>query len=258
MKRFGAAVLSIIMSFMMAAAVLPETAAAEEEAYRYGTVTLYSTYAPGETLTDGFYYTDSWFFEDPAVRNDSLALVSIQLTAAAADGEGGCGTDFLSDLGFEESGCYGFETDDPDGAGYTWGKKEISSDGESFTLIAVAMQSYSLDKAAKKRAEKITPELIAKYPQFHFAWLNEFIEVTPKGCSKATGLSKYLDSVQSREDNVLVIGDSGNDVPMFEAYYEQSFCMSHSPASVKSHAKHIVESFSDLEKYLCPLEDSNL
>ncbi len=152
MKRFGAAVLSIIMSFMMAAAVLPETAAAEEEAYRYGTVTLYSTYAPGETLTDGFYYTDSWFFEDPAVRNDSLALVSIQLTAAAADGEGGCGTDFLNDLGFEESGCYGFETDDPDGAGYTWGKKEISSDGESFTLIAVAMQSYSLDIAAKKRA----------------------------------------------------------------------------------------------------------
>ena len=132
--------------------------------------------------------------------------------------------------------------------------RQVIADGEAYKLMIL----IGVSRSAKKRAEKITPELIARYPQFHFAWLNEFIEVTPKGCSKATGLSKYLDSVQSREDNVLVIGDSGNDVPMFEAYYEQSFCMSHSPASVKAHAKHIVESFSDLEKYLCPLEDSNL
>ena len=113
-----------------------------------------------------------------------------------------------------------------------------------------------VSKKSQIKAEGITKELVAKYPQFHFAWLNEFIEITPKGCTKATGVAKYLDSVGLSEDNVYVIGDSGNDVPMFEAFYENSFCMGHAPQSIREKAKHVVENYTDLEHTLYPLEDS--
>ena len=113
-----------------------------------------------------------------------------------------------------------------------------------------------VSKKSQIKAEGITKELVEKYPQFHFAWLNEFIEITPKGCTKATGVAKYLDSVGLSEDNVYVIGDSGNDVPMFEAFYENSFCMGHAPQSIREKAKHVVENYTDLEHTLYPLEDS--
>ena len=118
------------------------------------------------------------------------------------------------------------------------------------------MVLIGVTKKAKKKAEIITKELIEKYPQFHFAWLNEFIEITPKGCTKATGVAKYLDSIGLSEDNVYVVGDSGNDVPMFEAFYEHSFCMGHAPQSIRAKAKHVVTNYVDLEKALYPLEDS--
>ena len=56
---------------------------------------------------------------------------------------------------------------------------------------------------------------------------------------------------------MLVVGDSGNDISMFEAYQKNSFCMEHSPDAVKKHAAHVVKRFYDLEKYLYPSEERN-
>ena len=149
MKRITKTLISFVIIFAMLAGFLPKAAAADELSYRYGTADLYSTFTSGETLTDSFYYTDAWFFEDPGVRNDSLALLSMQLTASAVEGVGGAGTAFLENLGFEEIGGYGFDSEDPDGFNYIWGKKEISSGGETAELIAVTIQSYSLDGPTK-------------------------------------------------------------------------------------------------------------
>ena len=50
---------------------------------------------PGETYQDSYYYQDSWFWEEPFKRNDSLALLSMQLTAAAVSGnDKGLGVSF--------------------------------------------------------------------------------------------------------------------------------------------------------------------
>ena len=57
------------------------------------------------------------------------------------------------------------------------------------------------------------------------------------------------------KENVSVIGDSGNDAPMFEAFYENSYCMAHSHRLVKQKAKHVVSSVADLEAYLYPSAD---
>lgn len=119
------------------------------------------------------------------------------------------------------------------------------------------MMMVGLNKKAKLRAKQITEELSEKYPQFEFAWIEQFVEITPKGCSKASGLSFYLDYQRISHDNVIVVGDSGNDFPMFDAFHENSYCMAHSPKSVRSRASHVISRVSDLEQVLYPSEDSN-
>ncbi len=124
-------------------------------------------------------------------------------------------------------------------------------------LSAKLMLLVGVTKKKIAYSEKLTKELEEKYPDFNFMWLKEFIEITPKGCSKADGVSYYLEHNNISADNVLVVGDSGNDVPMFDRFPGRSFCMSHAPASVRERAAHTVDRVSDLEKMLYPSVDSN-
>lgn len=125
--------------------------------------------------------------------------------------------------------------------------------GEAYKLMILV----GLSKKRQKLAKKITEKLQHDYPQFDFVWLNQFIEITPKGCNKANGLSIYLDKLGVSKDNVAVVGDSGNDVPMFRLFHEQSYCMAHSPQEIRAEAAHVIKSVSDLEMTLYPSEDSN-
>ena len=113
-----------------------------------------------------------------------------------------------------------------------------------------------LSKKKQLEAKGITAGLAEKYPGFEFAWLNQFIEITPKGCSKASGVAFYLDYLGLNQDNVVVVGDSGNDVPMFEAFHEQSYCMEHARPAIKEHAAHVISRVSDLRSVLCPSVDN--
>ena len=90
------------------------------------------------------------------------------------------------------------------------------------------------------------------YPNAEFSWCNQAIEITPKGCSKGQGLEFYLDYHSIPRDNVLVVGDSGNDISMFEEFKNNSFCLEHGSPSVKKHAAHVIRRFYDLEKYIYP------
>lgn len=111
-------------------------------------------------------------------------------------------------------------------------------------------------KTKKKFAEQLTKQLSEEYPDFAFSWVSQFIEVAPKGCTKAEGVAFYLAKLGIPNDNVIVVGDSGNDIPMFDAFHSGSYCMEHSPASVKTHAAHTIASVGDLEEVLYPSEDS--
>ena len=152
-KVSGAAMLlaAAMMVFTSFFAVPPEMAAAEDEpGYIYGTAEVYST-ADKDYLMDGFYYSDSWFDGDPEEENDSLALVSMQLTAAALDDEeDGAGAKFLGKLGFDDIHFENFATEDPDDCAYTWAKKKV---GDS-TLIAVIVQSFSFNEKIKGKGWK--------------------------------------------------------------------------------------------------------
>ncbi len=107
-----------------------------------------------------------------------------------------------------------------------------------------------------KKSEELCELLSIRYPDFNFASSNQAIEVTPKGVTKSSGIAFYLENNGISKDNVIVVGDSGNDISMFDSYYEQSYCMSHASKKVQSHAKTAIERFSDLEKYIYPSEES--
>ena len=121
---------------------------ADNGADLYGTYQGNSTYAVGEAFADSFYYTDSWFLKEPAQQNDALALLSMQLTAAAVEGtEDSFGAALLQKLGFSKPGFAGFGTEDPDDCAYTWAKKPVGD----CTLIVIAVQSYAFDSATKEK-----------------------------------------------------------------------------------------------------------
>ncbi len=109
-----------------------------------------------------------------------------------------------------------------------------------------------ITKKKQMLAEKIAADWATRYPDFTITWMNQFIEITPKGCSKASGIAFYLDYLGINHDNVVVVGDSGNDTPMFEAFYKNSYCMAHAKPSVRAKASHVISRVSDLRSVLCP------
>lgn len=74
------------------------------------------------------------------------------------------------------------------------------------------------------------------------------IEITAKNVSKGEAL-KHI----SRDyDLIIAIGDSGNDISMFEEA-SLSFCMSHAPENVKVHATYVVDSFNEAVDHIYEL-----
>ena len=142
------AVLLLLKCVPVPASAKTSTVQADGEADLFGTCQGYSTYTAGETFTDSFYYRDDWFQAEPSQANPALALLSMQLTAAAVEGtEDGFGAALLQKLGFAERGFAGFGTEDPEDCAYTWGKKPLGD----CTLVVVAVQSYALDAATKEK-----------------------------------------------------------------------------------------------------------
>ena len=97
-------------------------------------------------------------------------------------------------------------------------------------------------------AKKLQP----MYPDLNIVASEQAIEITAQGCTKREGLSFYLDYNQINVDNVLVVGDSGNDISMFQAFPGRSFCMDHGLEDVKQHASFVIKRFSDIENYVYP------
>lgn len=71
-----------------------------------------------------------------------------------------------------------------------------------------------------------------------------FIDIVPKNTSKGEGISKVLESYGVKEENVFVIGDSWNDLSMFEKY-NNSYTFTYSEDDLKKHANNIVNTFYD-------------
>lgn len=75
------------------------------------------------------------------------------------------------------------------------------------------------------------------------------IDMCAKGCSKGNGLKVVQQYFYLNEDDMHVIGDSWNDIPMFECY-KNSFTFKNSPEDVKNKTKYQVET---IEECICEI-----
>lgn len=72
----------------------------------------------------------------------------------------------------------------------------------------------------------------------------DLINLSPKGCTKGNGVLRLMEHYGLSPQDVAVIGDSDNDVNMFEVT-EHSYCMDHSEDAVKKKAAHVVASVEE-------------
>ncbi|MFA6829505.1 MAG: HAD hydrolase family protein [Bacilli bacterium] len=112
------------------------------------------------------------------------------------------------------------------------------------------MPIFGLGKKGRQKASEAYLPFKAKFGDcFDIAVSNNSLEITSKGADKGSGIEKYCLDNNIDKNDVIVIGDSGNDLSMF-GRFPHSFCMEHSPQHIKSQANHVVKRVYDLEKYL--------
>lgn len=128
-----------------------------------------------------------------------------------------------------------------------WGMNLITMSDPYETVSK--MKVYKINaRPGVKRFAKTFADLKAMFPDLSIyeGGTQQRIEISAKGCSKGTA----VDAIRNRyKREVIVVGDSGNDAPMFERS-DLSFCISHAKNIVKNKADYGIDSFSDLTKYL--------
>lgn len=100
------------------------------------------------------------------------------------------------------------------------------------------------------RAKEANKIIRNAYEDIECSWSNGSLEITAKNVNKGEAILKYCQINNVPKEDVFVIGDSGNDISMFKAFSENSFCMAHSQESVKKYAKYTVETIADLSRYI--------
>ena len=124
---------------------------------------------------------------------------------------------------------------------------QIISEGKAFKLMIM----FGVSKKSKQRCSEANKDLFKEFGnEIESSWSNEFIEISPYGCSKSNGLKFLENYLKIKHDEIFVVGDSGNDISMFKEYQDNSFCMSHAPLSVSKYAKHTIKHFGNIKDYL--------
>ena len=116
--------------------------------------------------------------------------------------------------------------------------------------IYKVMVFFGLGRGKTKFTKDLNKIFHKEFPDVEFSWVGKVIEVTPKDCSKGKGLEYYCKYLNAEPNDIYVIGDSGNDISMFNSFRENSYCMKHSSKVVKKYAAHIVPRVASLEKLL--------
>ncbi len=104
------------------------------------------------------------------------------------------------------------------------------------------MSIYSLNDNVEK-AENLKNHLNDEFGEYITAYRNKyFVDVVFKGCSKATGIEKVCKNFNLADNNVYVIGDSWNDLSMFERY-DNSYTFTYSEKTLQKKANKVIDSF---------------
>ena len=112
------------------------------------------------------------------------------------------------------------------------------------------MTFIGLRKNKAKISKELNKEFREEFPEIESSWTAQVNELTPQGCNKGNGVERYCRLLDIDKDDVYVVGDSGNDITMFNKYYEHSYCMKRGHPSARKYAKHIISRVYKLEKLI--------
>jgi Cof subfamily protein (haloacid dehalogenase superfamily) len=112
------------------------------------------------------------------------------------------------------------------------------------------MMVFGLGGVARNKAREVSLAVQARFgDEFSIVVSENAIEVTAKNVSKGNALRAYCQRENIAPEEVIVCGDSGNDITMFEQF-PHSFAMSHSAANFQHRANHVIDIVADLRPYL--------
>lgn len=98
-----------------------------------------------------------------------------------------------------------------------------------------------------EQAEQLKQEILLKYEHQVEVFLNlNYINIVPKGISKATGVGIVIEHIGIDEKFVSVIGDDLNDIPMLERY--NGYTVNNAREEVKAISLKTYDSVADLIK----------
>lgn len=114
---------------------------------------------------------------------------------------------------------------------------------EMFTHINdVVVLSISTKDESIEVLEEIKKEVLLSHGDVVEVFRNTYyLDIVPKGCSKGTGIENVLNSIDEEVEGFYAIGDSWNDIPMFNLA-DKSFTFNKVEEELKKHADKIVDS----------------
>jgi len=127
---------------------------------------------------------------------------------------------------------------------------KMINEGKAYKLMVF----FGYSKKKKEYASKVNSYLRAHYPEVESAWSGSVVEITAKNISKGNGLLAYSQYRNIAPDDIIVVGDSGNDISMFKAFPTHAFVMKHASYKVKKYAKQQIKYVHQLAKYVATLQ----
>ena len=113
------------------------------------------------------------------------------------------------------------------------------------------MVMFGITEKSKQRSNEANKDLREKFGDvIEPSWSYEFIELSPAGTSKSSGLKSLANYLNITSSDIYVVGDSGNDISMFKEFSKNSFCMAKAPLSVSKYANHTIKHFDEIREYL--------
>ncbi len=100
---------------------------------------------------------------------------------------------------------------------------------------------FGIGKRRENIAKNVNKYMRETFPDIECSWIHTVVEIAPRDCHKAAALEYIIARESIARDDVYVVGDSGNDISMFQAFQKNSYCMDHAHNSVKKFAKHTIK-----------------
>ena len=139
---------------------------------------------------------------------------------------------------------------------YVIDNKLFDSEVENGDILKI-MTFFGMGKSKKVVTKEINKIIREECPDIESSWTSIVNEITPAGCNKGAGVDYYCKYLKINPSDVYVVGDSGNDITMFNLYHENSYVMAKAYPSVKKYAKHVIRRVYKLDKLLLKEEKTN-